>query len=431
MPPTLDKAARKYIEKHAEAEVHAGAGLADMPPVYAAVVTIPACGEGQSLFATLASIPRVPLGRVAVVITVNENQEAASEVRELNRETLRRLMDSPGFPLASNVSLYPGAKHDIIAIDRTGENALPRGQGVGLARKVAADFAIGLWARGGLRSNWIHSTDADALLPVDYFERHHEGAVAQLYDFRHDGGDAILEYEIFLRYSVLGLHSAGSPWAWHAIGSTLAIDAAAYTKVRGFPRREAAEDFHLLAKLSKLGPVVPARGLPVRLDDRASDRVPFGTGRAMLKAREREASGAPYLVHDPRVYVGLAAWQRALETLGRTPGLGVPEAIESSCERLGLDPFELQSAVDTVGLVQSTKNLLQKQRDPARHLNENFDALATLRLLHALRDRGLPEIPLLDAVATAPFLAPEVRAAAPDLEALREALVRQECRCLR
>src|SRR6185295_2791724 len=107
--------------------------------------------------------------------------------------------------------------------------------------------------------------------------------------FRHEAtGDAALDgahalYEVRLRYDVLGLASAGSPWAMHAIGSTLAVGVEAYAAVRGFPRRMAGEDFHLLAKLAKIGRVVRAGGEPIRLRSRSSDRVPFGTGAAVAR----------------------------------------------------------------------------------------------------------------------------------------------------
>ena len=45
---------------------------------------------------------------------------------------------------------------------------------------------------------------------------------------------------------------ARSPYAFHTIGSTMAVSANHYAKVRGFPKREAGEDFYLLNKLAKV-----------------------------------------------------------------------------------------------------------------------------------------------------------------------------------
>ena len=62
-------------------------------------------------------------------------------------------------------------------------------------------------------------------------------------------------YEYSLRYYVAGLTYAQSPYAFHTIGSTMAVNAEHYASVRGFPRREAGEDFYLLNKLAKVGSV--------------------------------------------------------------------------------------------------------------------------------------------------------------------------------
>ncbi len=427
----VEKAVRKYLEAHAEPEAHAGSSVADSRASYGAVICIPAYGEGESLFDTLASIPTCSHGRVLAVVVINEPADASRQALETNRAALERLRKHTLEAIDDRCAIGPFGEHDLALIDRTASFALPPKRGVGLARKIVADFALGLQAHGGVASPVIHCTDADALLPPDYFERPREPAVAWTYDFRHEGGPAILEYEIYLRYAVLGLRAAGSRWAWHAIGSTLAIDASAYARVRGFPRREAAEDFHLLAKLSKLGRIAPLRGEPIRLDDRVSDRVPFGTGRAMKRAEERGPGGDPLRVPDPRVYAYLETWQRALDALVRGEPSSVGDAIAEAAGGRDVDATLLRAALDSLGAIEAYEKALSKQSDPTRYLEQDFDALATLRLLHALRDRVHPEVELERAIARAPFLDEEVREAWGDLEAVREALVRQEHHCLR
>src|SRR5690606_7285065 len=112
---------------------------------------------------------------------------------------------------------------------------------------------------------------------------------ALLFPFRHEGPAdepvtrATELYEASLRYHVLGLAHAGSPYAYHSIGSTLAVQARAYALVRGVPKRSAGEDFYLLDKLAKVAPLLRARGEPVRIRARFSTRVPFGTGPAVAR----------------------------------------------------------------------------------------------------------------------------------------------------
>ena len=176
---------------------------------------------------------------------------------------------------------------------------------MGLARKIGFDIALRLHQAGRLASSWLHSTDADVILPRDYFERASRvrvpNAAALVYPFVHRGEDdvalarAVQLYEISLRYYVLGLASAGSPYAHHTVGSTLAVDAAAYAKVRGVPKRTAAEDFYLLGKLVKIGAIVPlADGANFRERSRFTAR-PFrhrpavNASRAMSISRSTSA----------------------------------------------------------------------------------------------------------------------------------------------
>ncbi|MCP4037043.1 MAG: hypothetical protein GY733_08920, partial [bacterium] len=389
-----DKAVRKYLERHAEPEAKAGAQLAEPASPFAAILVIPAYGEAASLWQTLEGVPACAAGRVCIVIVVNERADTPAWARDANARTLERLRSHCVHELDAGVSSGTHGEHDLVLIDRTAQRALPARQGVGLARKIGADFALGLWASAGCQTSWIHCSDADARLPADYFDRTHPPAAALLYDFRHEGGPAILEYEIYLRYAVLGLHAAGSPWAWHAIGSTLALDAHTYAQVRGFPRREAAEDFHLLAKLAKVGPVRPLRGEPIRLCDRTSTRVPFGTGRAMREASERRGRGEPLRVPDPRNYTWLAAGLDSLGRVAREPGLSVADAVQAAARKRKLDPQLLARALGSIGALEATEKLIANRGDLHRSLNENFDALATLRLLHALRDAVHPDVAL-------------------------------------
>ena len=296
--PPLGKAEHKYLERHAEPEAAGARVLAESEAPYAAVVVIPAYGEAESLLRTLASVPPCRTGTPLIVLVINQRDECPRWAHDANRRVLAALRstsarETPIRVLCENVQHLRYAGHQIVVIDRSAPGQrLPARQGVGLARKIGADFALALWARGGAESPWIHCTDADVRLPGDNFDRATEtlsanrrpdsrrGPAALVYDFRHaiddtrDAGKAILEYEIFLRYYVLGLRSAGSVHAYHTIGSTLAVDARAYAQVRGFPKREAAEDFHLLAKLAKVGPVEPLRGEPIVLSGRESERVP-------------------------------------------------------------------------------------------------------------------------------------------------------------
>ena len=116
-----------------------------------------------------------------------------------------------------------------------------------------------LYANGQLESPWVRSTDADVWVPPDYWTRTlpsgDGSALWMAYEHVGEGGEsqesAMMEYEIYLHYHSLGLQSAGSPYPFPCIGSTLWIHVEKYAAVRGFPKKEAGEDFYLLNKLAK------------------------------------------------------------------------------------------------------------------------------------------------------------------------------------
>ena len=173
---------------------------------------------------------------------------------------------------------------------------------------------------GQLRARLIHNSDADARLPAHLIDDA-RGAAAVIYPFRHqppqDAGlaQAVRLYESSLHYYVLGLRWAGSPYAMHTVGSTIAVDAFAYAGVRGFPRRSGAEDFYLLNKLAKTGvvhcPVEPA----IVLETRASTRVPFGTGPAVRRIATLKQPLQDFTLYGPRCFAFVRDWIGTFESL--------------------------------------------------------------------------------------------------------------------
>jgi len=63
----------------------------------------------------------------------------------------------------------------------------------------------------------------------------------------------------------------------------MAVRASAYAKIGGMNRRKAGEDFYFLHKLMPMSNYAELKDLAVFPQARISDRVPFGTGRAMAE----------------------------------------------------------------------------------------------------------------------------------------------------
>jgi hypothetical protein len=113
-------------------------------------------------------------------------------------------------------------------------------------------------------------------------------------------GAAMVAYELWLRYYEVGLRLAGSLFAFPTIGSCTVVSAEGYALADGMPLRQAAEDFHFLRKVAKVSGYRPLARISqacVHPLARVSDRVLFGTGRAMQRCLE-EGPGA-YLYAEP------------------------------------------------------------------------------------------------------------------------------------
>ncbi len=108
-----------------------------------------------------------------------------------------------------------------------------------------------------------------------YFEHPLKGPLpAQVYG-------AITLYELHLRYYVQALRHAGFPHAHHTVGSCMAVRADAYREQGGMNRRKAGEDFYFFHKIIPLGGFTDLTSTTVYPSPRPSDRVAFGTGKAV------------------------------------------------------------------------------------------------------------------------------------------------------
>ncbi|MFY9550917.1 MAG: hypothetical protein WAU32_07190 [Thermoanaerobaculia bacterium] len=415
----LPKALSQYLGRHAEPE----ASLADViDGAFGHVLVVPAYGERESLFETLGSVPRGPRGETLIVVVLNAREDSPQAIHEANAAARERLKaeakaarELPGDHPAVDLA-YPNGR--ALLVDRSQPGRfLPEGQGVGLARKIGNDVALRLSAAGRLAAGWIHNTDADAVLPNDYFDQAEplggDDLAAAIYFFEHRFAEdealalAARLYEMSLRYYVLGLAWAGSPYAYEAMGSCIAVRPAAYAAVRGFPPKNAAEDFYILNKLAKVGAIARLGGTPVSLDGRISERVPFGTGKALSRLTSKAKALAGFRLYHPAVFAHLAAWLRALSAIAASGGTldaalsELPSGNPFFRTELLLESLERMKAFAAVR--QAIERSKGDPRTMLRHFHTWFDAFRTLKLVHALRDGGLPSIGWREALAEAPF----------------------------
>ena len=209
-----------------------------------------------------------------------------------------------------------------------------------------------------------------------------------------------MSYEISLRYYVLQLAKVNSPYAFHTVGSLLKINACHYARVRGFPKRNAAEDFYMLNKLTKTGQILRLKGPAVRLASRVSQRVPFGTGAAMLKMDQQPV---PFELYHPLIFKNLGIWLATIPALWRDRHHVQTQGLR---EWWPYDP----SILETLSRLKLETVLPQAYRqchDGSRfqkYLWVWFDAFKTLKFIHNLRDAGLANLPVLEALSASGIL---------------------------
>jgi hypothetical protein len=401
----------QYRRRHAEPESSLASLCLDS---YDFVMVVPAYAESPVFVDGYRAAAR-HAGRLLVIVVLNGRIGAGAAVHASNADCFRGLRDQFA---QQGVGRGAWLGHDdgvsVLVIDRfTGDHRLPARQGVGLARKIGADVALELIARGQVGHPFIAMTDADARLPDDYFDRIADlepECSAGLFPFWHEpGGHRAMDratalYEIRLRYFHRGLQWAHSPYAFHTVGSTMVVHALCYALVRGVPRRRAGEDFYLLGKLSKLRPLAYVRGAPIRLLSRLSERVPFGTGSESAKLER----GAECELYHPDCFASVRDVTLGLQRCCRDSSGTARGAPESAvAEMLSQLSSPVKRFLEAQGAPEAWRRISAQAPNPMarlRHLHDWFDGFRTLKLIHHIRDYVSPVLPWQEAVRCAPFM---------------------------
>jgi hypothetical protein len=420
-------ALQRYLQRHIES------GLPDhsfSAAHWQQVLVLPAYREAPALLQTLTQLPAAR-GRTLVILVLNRPDSDSDP--QANADLRTAIVDSSlQREQRDTVSIHCLNPHsDLYLLDiETLYGPTPAALGVGLARKTGCDLALQWMAAGGISGQWLCSTDADATLPHDYFQQLDDAppdAVAAVFPFRHVPGAepacdiATSLYELRLRHYVLGLEYAGSIYAYHTLGSCLAIRAGAYAHVRGFPQRAGAEDFYLLNKLAKLGPIAQLSGDCIQLQSRRSARVPFGTGPAVEAILSAGQPHEAALFYHPRCFDALRALLAGLPDLAHAPAQDMAQLLI----RHGLDESLAQQAQQALTSLGITAALAHCQRQSTsshqfqRHFHQWFDAFRTLKFIHAMRDAGWPNQSLTQLDTLQPQRWPTTTEAARYIEQLR------------
>jgi len=361
-------------------------------------VVIPSLAESATLPATLLSLAANPpelLKRFLILVVVNHRPDASLEDREDNRATLDLLI--PGDPrwTGLNLSWVDAASPGL---------ELPlKGGGVGLARRVGMDLALTRLDHAAADPLLV-CLDGDTVVRPDYLAAiiaHFQGcrAGAAAIPYRHQRGSTpqaarlIARYELFLRGYILGLELAGSPYAFHSVGSAMACCASAYCAIGGMNNRQAGEDFYFMQQLSRTVGVKQLTGTIVYPSPRPSHRVPFGTGRSV----QRMAAGGEQeqLFYHPACFRILKVWLTVVDQGADEDGavLFDRSAAISPCLAEFLQLNRFAGVWDKLRCNHPVRTALLKA------FHGWFDGLKTMKLIHHLSAGPFPRCEPDDALA--------------------------------
>ena len=274
------------MRKYDNFEFEAPLVTAKTPDNLEVIIAIPAFNE-KDIFLTLNSLLN-NIGyntNIEVIIVLNESEDVDANITDFHQKQLRQLISWAEDVNAPKLSFYPifvkGIKKKIA--------------GAGMARKIAMDEAFRRFEKAGNLYGIISNLDADTIVENNYLYEIEKESLkrnkikAYSIHFEHllskDLSDhnklAIISYELHLRYFINMQKQLKLPFAYQIMGSAMAVKAFAYGEAFGMNKRQAGEDFYFLQKFIKTGQFANINSTTVHPSARVSQRVPFGTGRAI------------------------------------------------------------------------------------------------------------------------------------------------------
>jgi len=379
----MSNAVSKYLRDRAEINPE---NLPEPNPALCMVVVIPAYRE-PDLNRTLKSLLNctVPLAeKLEVIVVLNRPADDIMEEENMkvNQRLIQQLNRESSFPI-----------HGISRIFYDEKKA-----GVGLARKVGMDMALKRLVKVNGLSGWIVCLDADCTVSSNYLsellmlQENDMQAVAGTIRFEHqipeEGAEsAIYQYELHLRYYVEMQRRLALPYAVHTVGSAMFVRALDYAQKGGMNTRKAGEDFYFLHKFTLDKGFRDFSEPVVYPSARASKRVPFGTGRAIVEFDKEYLSYHPNSFADLSVFLN---WVRKMATHSNLNTVhfdnqDIPESIRSFLQEqdffLKLEEFNKHTA--------SPSSFLKR-------FYQWFNAFRLMKCLHYLRDHFYPSVPILE-----------------------------------
>ena len=370
--------------------------IAENPSDKIGVIVVIPCFNEPKLNKSLQSLfdCKLPDCEVEVIVVINASKKAEGFVLNQNKKTL---LDAEEWRTANFGKIASSRKLSGLAMTFhfIQENELPiKDAGVGLARKIGMDEAVRRFEQINKPDGVIVCFDADSKCEENYLveiEKHFKAnpkSPACSIHFEHpiEGKDypehiykGIAEYELHLRYYKNGLNYCGLPYAYHTIGSSMAVRSSAYQKQNGMNKRKAGEDFYFLQKLIPLGDFTEIKTTTVIPSPRISDRVPFGTGKAMQNYVDNEQK--EHLSYNMLSFIDLKQFCTVVPELYNTDKVEIPKSVKAYLEEINFE----------ANLQKIIKNS-PTQAHFIKSFYNWFNAFRVLKYMHFARDNYYSDV---------------------------------------
>lgn len=341
------------------------------------IVVIPACDEDAYIGSCLESLCNCKLlnFNVTILTVINHGYLTASHIKDSNLKTLQIL---------KSINDHHNNLQIVVSYPTEGIN------GVGSARKWGMDIAKDAFKKQ-VQNGIIVCLDADCTVEKNYFveiwsafSNNLDKYAASIY-FEHPiHHENIIRYELHLRYFIDIQRWLGLPYAYQTVGSAMAVRSEAYTAMGGMNKRQAGEDFYFLHKFISIGRCFEINATCVYPSARKSDRVPFGTGKAMKNIESNKGEMKTYhpdnfeIVRD-FCYMVMHTYQDSNFNL---------EKIKPLEEWLAVEKFDKK----LVEIKEHTSNFESFKK----RFFQWFEAFKLMKCLHHLRSHR-EDIPVLQA----------------------------------
>ena len=329
-----------------------------------------------------------------IIVVVNHSENSSPEIVEANYKTVKELEAIKDSISVSNFSL-----EIIKAFDLPHKKA-----GVGLARKIGMDHACAIFNYFD-QDGIISCFDADSLCLKNYlrtlfhtFENNPKvDGISIQFEHPKSGDEyeediylAIDQYEKHLNYYIDIQKFINLPFAFHTVGSSMAVRAISYAKFGGMNIKKAGEDFYFLQKFIENGTVIECNDTKVIPSPRISDRVPFGTGKAVGDLTN--ASSVIYYTYDPKSFMVLKELVDHINQLYFND-----EPINNYELHPGLMKF--LELINIESKIQEAKSNTTDLPGFRRRFFKHFNAFQLMKYVHFMRDHYFQNIPIDEAIS--------------------------------